>query len=161
AGDHRRPRGTGKPDPARIVGTESDAAMTWPTVALGEVATVDRHGADPSEVPAETPYLGLDNVERGGKIAGWQTVAEAGVTSSKFTFDTGHVLFGKLRPNLGKIACPEFAGVCSTDILPIRPGPRLDRGYLCHFLSQPAMVDLGASRATGANLPRLSPNVLA
>src|SRR5690606_28900738 len=48
------------------------------------------------------------------------------------------------------------SGVCSTDILPILPGPDLDRGYLFHYLSQPTVIALAASQATGANLPRLS-----
>jgi type I restriction enzyme S subunit len=44
--------------------------------------------------------------------------------------------------------------------LPIRPGPHLDRDYLAHYLSQPAMIDFAASRTSGANLPRISPTVL-
>lgn len=51
--------------------------------------------------------------------------------------------------------------MCSTDILPIRPGKDLDRNYLAHYLAQPSMVDFAASRTSGANLPRLSPTVLA
>ena len=135
--------------------------MIWPTAKLGQVATIERRGVGPADIPVGTRYLGLENIERGGRITGWQIVGDTAIASTKFRFDTGHVLFGKLRPNLGKIAIPQFAGVCSTDILPIRPGPKLDRGYLCHFLAQPAMVAFAASRATGANLPRLSPTVLA
>lgn len=71
------------------------------------------------------------------------------------------MLYGKLRPYLSKIARPNFAGVCSTDILPIRPGPSLDRDFLHHYLRLPNMVELANSRAAGANLPRLSPGVLA
>src|SRR5205823_10168736 len=46
------------------------------------------------------------------------------------------------------------------DILPILPGKSLDRDFLCHFLRQPRMVELATAKATGANLPRLSPKVL-
>jgi type I restriction enzyme S subunit len=102
----------------------------------------------------------LEHIERGGRIVGWQTVGEANPTSTKFLFGADHILFGKLRPNLGKVARPDFDGICSTDILPIRPGDRLDRGYLHSYLAQPQMVEFAASRATGANLPRLSPRVL-
>nr|WP_277355427.1 restriction endonuclease subunit S [Curtobacterium pusillum] len=69
-------------------------------------------------------------------------------------------MYSKLRPNLGKISRPTFSGVCSTDILPILPGPRLDRDYLAHFLAQTRMIEFAASRAAGANLPRLSPTAL-
>lgn len=130
-------------------------------VPLQEVATIDREGIDPASAAPDTVYLGLEHIERGGRIIGHDTVAGAKLASTKFVFTAHHVLFGKLRPNLGKVCRPEFSGVCSTDILPIRPGPNLDRNYLAHFLSQPAMVRLAASQATGVNLPRLSPAQLA
>lgn len=131
------------------------------TVELGSVATIERKGVDPRAVAPETLYIGLEHIERGGRIIGHDTVAGAELASTKFRFSPKHVLFGKLRPNLGKVSRPSFAGVCSTDILPIRPGKDLDRDYLAHYLAQPSMVDFAASRASGANLPRLSPTVLA
>ncbi len=131
------------------------------TVELGSVATIERKGVDPRAVDPETLYIGLEHIERGGRIIGHDTVAGAELASTKFQFSPEHVLFGKLRPNLGKVSRPQFAGVCSTDILPIRPGKDLDRNYLAHYLAQPSMVDFAASRTSGANLPRLSPTVLA
>lgn len=131
------------------------------SVALGSVATIERKGVDPYSVAPDTLYLGLEHIERGGRIIGHDTVAGAQLASTKFQFSAEHVLFGKLRPNLGKVSRPNFAGVCSTDILPIRPGKDLDRNYLAHYLAQPSMVDFAASRTSGANLPRLSPTVLA
>ncbi|MDQ2917802.1 MAG: restriction endonuclease subunit S, partial [Pseudomonadota bacterium] len=78
-----------------------------------------------------------------------------------FAFTSKHLLYGKLRPYLAKIARPTFAGICSTDILPVLPGPRLDRGYLAWYLLTPHMVAFANSRATGVNLPRMSPRTLA
>lgn len=131
------------------------------TVELGSVASIQRKGVDPRTVAPETLYIGLEHIERGGRIIGHDTVAGAELASTKFQFSPEHVLFGKLRPNLGKVSRPQFSGVCSTDILPIRPGRDLDRNYLAHYLAQPSMVDFAASRTSGANLPRLSPTVLA
>lgn len=130
-------------------------------VPLGEVATIERRGVDPASLEPATLYLGLEHIERGGRIIGHSTISDAELASTKFTFTSDHVLFGKLRPNLGKVCRPEFAGICSTDILPIKPSSNLDRNYLAHFLSQPSMVEFAASHATGANLPRLSPTQLA
>ena len=131
------------------------------TIELGSVATIERKGVDPGSVAPDTLYLGLEHIERGGRIIGHDTVGGAKLASTKFQFGPEHVLFGKLRPNLGKVSRPDFAGVCSTDILPIRPGTDLDRNFLAHYLAQPSMVDFAASRTSGANLPRLSPAVLA
>ncbi|WP_246099858.1 restriction endonuclease subunit S [Tessaracoccus rhinocerotis] len=130
-------------------------------VPLGEVATIERTGVDPTVLDRDTPYLGLEHIESGGPIREYSSIGRAELTSTKFRFNERQVLFGKLRPNLGKIARPDRAGVCSTDILPITPSKHLDRGYLAHYLSQPPMVAFAASRTSGANLPRLSPRVLA
>lgn len=134
--------------------------MSWPRVPLGEVATLEREGIVPSSLSADTPYLGLEHIDGDGTLHTSATVGSAEVKSTKFRFCAEHVLFGKLRPYLRKIARPDFEGVCSTDILPIRPGKRLDRAFLFHFLRSPEMVSLATSRCSGANLPRLSPSQL-
>lgn len=133
----------------------------WKTVALDEIATIERDAIQPGAISQGTAYLGLEHIESGGKILGAKPVDEGELASSKFKFTERHLLYGKLRPYLAKIACPDFTGICSTDILPILPGPHLERRFLCYFLRQPSMVDYANSRATGANLPRLSPSALA
>jgi type I restriction enzyme S subunit len=133
----------------------------WKTVALDEIATIERDAIQPGAISQGTAYLGLEHIESGGKILGAKPVDEGELASSKFKFTERHLLYGKLRPYLAKIACPDFTGICSTDILPILPGPHLERRFLCHFLRQPSMVDYANSRAAGANLPRLSPSALA
>src|SRR5690606_4459945 len=152
-------RGRHPPGPRRSRG---DAVTTaWPEVALDAVATIERSAVAPDAIEPGTIYVGLENITSDGGFQNQAPVARGDQASQKFTFGPGHVLYGKLRPYLSKIAAPAFAGVCSTDILPIRPGPELDKRYLLHFLRQPAQVAKAASLATGANLPRLSPKVLA
>lgn len=129
-------------------------------VALKNLAEIERNGVAPEQIGGGTRYLGLEHIESGGRILGSETVETGDLASAKFRFTPDHLLFGKLRPYLAKIALPDFAGICSTDILPVRPGPELDRRYLAFFLRQPSIVDLASSRATGANLPRLSPKAL-
>lgn len=133
----------------------------WTTVALEEVATIERSVIQPADIVEGTAYLGLEHIESGGKILGAKPVDEGELASSKFVFSEKHVLYGKLRPYLKKISCPNFSGICSTDILPILPGPKLDRRFLCYFLRQPSMVEYANSRAVGINLPRLAPSILA
>ncbi|HJP92389.1 MAG TPA: restriction endonuclease subunit S [Pyrinomonadaceae bacterium] len=132
----------------------------WKTVELREVATIERSVIQPTDIVSGTRYLGLEHIESGGRILGATPVGEGELASSKFNFNEKHVLYGKLRPYLTKISCPNFAGICSTDILPILPGPKLDRRFLCYFLRQPLMVNYANSRAVGINLPRLAPSIL-
>jgi type I restriction enzyme S subunit len=125
------------------------------------VAEIERDIVDPSEIETGTLYVGLENIQSGGDFIDVRRIDAGELASSKFAFSPRHLLYGKLRPYLAKIARPQFDGICSTDILPIMPGPQLDRDYLAHFLLTPAMVALANSRAAGANLPRLSPTALA
>jgi type I restriction enzyme S subunit len=133
----------------------------WTYVALGEVATITRRIVAAEDIADGTTYVGLEHMKSGGVLRGVGPVRNGELASAKFAFDRSHVLYGKLRPNLGKIARPDFEGVCSTDILPISPDPKLDRAYLAHFLARPETIALATRRASGANLPRLSPRALA
>lgn len=135
--------------------------MSWQSVKLESVAQLDRDSVHPNDADANTPYIGLEHIGSDGQLDSIETVSSAELKSNKFRFSTEHVLFGKLRPYLCKIARPDFSGVCSTDIIPLRPSTKLDRNYLYHFLRTPAMVDFATSRCSGANLPRLSPKQLA
>ena len=132
----------------------------WPQKSLGEVAVIERDSIQPGEIKTGTSYLGLEHIESGGKILSVPEVSNGDLASSKFRFTSEHILYGKLRPYLAKIACPDFDGICSTDILPILPNDFMDKRYICYFLRQHDIVVLANSRSSGANLPRLSPTSL-
>lgn len=132
----------------------------WRWVKLGEVAEILRTGVKPEDMSGDEPYLGLDCIAPGGEIARWTTIGDENVTSNKFAFSRQHVLMGKLRPYLGKIALPEKGGLCSTDIIPIAPNEDLDRRFLGHWLRTDVMVEEANKVATGANLPRISPKTI-
>lgn len=134
--------------------------MTAATASLGDVAVIERSSVKPEEIQDGETYVGLENITASGEFLNVSRVSAGELKSNKFAFDEDHVLYGKLRPYLSKIAAPSFAGVCSTDILPIRPGPKVDRRYLLHFLRTPPMVAHASKLAVGINLPRLSPKAL-
>ena len=135
--------------------------MSWPEVELNEVATLDRTTVKPEDIISGTNYIGLEHIESGGKLLGHQEVEAGELSSGKFKFSPEHILYGKLRPYLGKITTADFNGICSTDIIPVLPTNKIDRQYLLHFLKQPHMIEFANSRSSGANLPRLSPKELA
>ena len=127
---------------------------------LGEVASLERKSLSPEEIETGTSYLGLEHIECGGRILGYQRVGAGELQSNKFIFDPGTLLYGKLRPYLAKICIPDREGCCSTDILPIRPSQKLNISYLKHVLLSKPYVDKANSLCSGANLPRISPSSL-
>lgn len=133
----------------------------WSESKLGKLAKIERITVPPEKIQAGTTYVGLENIDSQGQFNEVRSVESGEIASSKFAFNERHLLYGKLRPYLKKIARPDFSGVCSTDILPIFPGANLDRGFLYYYLRQPHYIELATARSTGANLPRLSPKELA
>lgn len=133
----------------------------WGHAALAEVATIERRALSPSEIRDGTLYVGLEHMDSSGGFLDVAPVQAGDLASTKFQFTPGHILYGKLRPYLAKIARPTFSGVCSTDILPIAPGPSINKDFLYYYLRQPQMIDLATAQCSGANLPRLSPRHLA
>jgi type I restriction enzyme, S subunit len=133
----------------------------WPIVQLDSVADIERESVQAGKISSGSTYVGLENITSDGEFLKVTEVEAGELGSSKFLFSKDHVLYGKLRPYLRKIARPSFSGICSTDIVPIRPGPGLDKGYLFHYLRTPTMVDKATTMSVGVNLPRLSPSTLA
>lgn len=133
---------------------------TLPLERLGNHALVDRDIVEAATIRDGTSYVGLEYIDGESAQITPKTVLSGELASSKHRFTPSHILYGKLRPYLKKIACPSFAGICSTDIIPILPGPTADRNYLCHLLRHPHFVNLATLRSQGANLPRLSPRQL-
>ncbi|MDZ4110427.1 MAG: restriction endonuclease subunit S [Brevundimonas sp.] len=134
--------------------------MSVPHARLSSVASIVREGVDPRRVANGTRYVGLEHISSDGDFSGAANIEATELASTKFAFGDRHILFGKLRPYLRKVLRPTFAGICSTDIIPIAPGPDLDRDYLFHFLRTDQVIERATSMASGANLPRISPKHL-
>jgi type I restriction enzyme S subunit len=133
----------------------------WTGARLDDLAVIERDGVAPEQIPSGVLYVGLEHIEGSGEFQGVRPVENGDLASTKFRFTPEHILYGKLRPYLRKIARPSFEGVCSTDILPIRPKRGVCRDYLFHYLRHPRVVEEATARCEGANLPRLSPHQLA
>lgn len=129
--------------------------MSSRRVPLGTVCSQDRTSVRPGHSD-ELPYLGLEGIESGtgrfveGNLSKTPEVPQA----NSFRFDERHVLYGKLRPYLNKVALPTEPGKCSTEIIPLLPSTQCDRQYLSYFLRAPSTVQQISERSAGARMPR-------
>ena len=107
----------------------------WRRVRLGEVCCADRVIIDPTSPDANNlPFLGLEHIEsETGIILLDPEDLPHTALSTTFLFDTRHVLYGKLRPYLNKVAIPNFSGKCSTELCPFIN--KRERYYLAWFTS--------------------------
>lgn len=143
----------------KMFGDPKANPMKWKKVSLQELAVIERETVLPENIMQGTKDVGLEHIEKdSGEILGFLEAKPGDVKSNKFAFTSNHLLYGKLRPYLNKVAMPEFAGVCSTDILPILPREgKATREYVAYLLKHPYFVAYATEKSTGANLPRISP----
>lgn len=129
-------------------------------VRLRDIAIEDRQIILPeSNEAVSRPYLGLEQIEaHTGRILKYETSSVEG-KSTTFAFDTAHVLYGKLRPYLNKVAVPERSGRCSTEIIPLLPRG-VDRELLAFLLRTERVVSAAMSEKTGSRMPRTDMDVL-
>jgi len=132
----------------------------WPVKTLGEVVRFDSETARPEDLSSKDVYVGLENIASDGTLIGLGNVSAETLKSNKARFTDKHILFGKLRPYLVKVVRPDFPGVCSTDILPLKPTAELSRDFLYWYMRNPAVIKGATDASTGTTLPRVSPTTL-
>lgn len=136
--------------------------MTHTLVPLGELCDVDRRLVRPSDPDAaRLPFVGVEHVAAGSGDIDLDSGSRVGSQkSAAFHFDPRHVLYGKLRPYLNKVATPAFAGRCSTELVPLLPREGIDRSFLAHLLRRRKSVDFVMASVTGARMPRTDMKLL-
>ena len=99
------------------------------------------------------PYIGLEHVESGtGRlIEAVEGEATADGLSTRFRPDD--VLFGKLRPYLAKVHRARQHGLCSGELLVLRP-ILLDSRYLNYFLLMNEFIGAVDGSTYGSKMPR-------
>lgn len=116
-------------------------------------------------IPAKRTYgqsdtvwvLGLDRVEAdSGKVSVKEYKKKADAGPSVHPFDTGNVLYSKLRPYLNKVVLPDESGLATTELVTLRPDPDLlDRNFLASYLRSPKFVAWATKETGGAKMPRV------
>ncbi|MCX7819354.1 MAG: restriction endonuclease subunit S [Kiritimatiellae bacterium] len=142
--------------PARLVDSPlGPIPQGWGVGRLGEIAENPRRGVQPEEIPQGTPYIALEHMPRRSiALSGWGIGDE--LESSKFEFKAGEILFGKLRPYFHKVGVAPVDGVCSTDIVVVKPRRQTWFGFVLGHVSSTEFVEYANARATGTKMPRTS-----
>ena len=130
----------------------------WPVVSFDEIAIIDGNMTTDYEKYANYPHIGIDSIEKEtGALKGYRTVAEDGVISGKYVFTPKHIIYSKIRPNLNKVALPDFEGVCSADAYPILPiEGKCNRVFLAYDMRSQFFLDYILQFCNRTNLPKVN-----
>ena len=132
--------------------------MEWPVVPFTEFAKIDGNMTMDYEKYADYPHIGIDSIEKGtGALKGYRTVREDGVISGKYIFTPQHIIYSKIRPNLNKVALPDFEGLCSADAYPILPNhDNCNRVFLAIALRSEFFLEYILQFSSRTNLPKVN-----
>jgi len=132
----------------------------WRAGKLGEVAENPRRSIQPEAIESSMAYIGLEHMPRRCiALSEWESDTELG--SNKLEFKRGEILFGKLRPYFHKVGVAPLDGVCSTDILVVRPKTPNWFGFVLGHVSSVELVNHTNAASTGTKMPRTNWNDIA
>lgn len=132
--------------------------MNWPIVGFDDIALIDGNMTTDYEKYANYPHIGIDSIEKDtGLLKGYRTVSEDGVISGKYVFTPKHIIYSKIRPNLNKVALPDFKGLCSADAYPILPVEgKCNRVFLAYNMRSAFFLDYILQFCNRTNLPKVN-----
>ncbi len=131
-----------------------EAPAGWRVGRISDLVAESAVRVDPQALAdPDTPYVGLEDIGQGtGTIVSFGRASSA--TSQKSAFAPGDILFGKLRPNLKKVAHPDLHGICSTDIVVFRAKTDADPDFAFRVLSSDPVIEHAVAQSAGTKMPR-------
>ena len=132
----------------------------WPIASFNDCATIDTNMIHEFDGYEEYPHIGIDSIEKDtGRLVGYRTIAEDGVISGKYLFSPRHIIYSKIRPNLNKVALPDFDGLCSADAYPILVKEDVcTREFFGYTLRSSYFLDYILAFSNRTNLPKVNKN---
>lgn len=105
------------------------------------------------------PASGFENVESwtGRLLLENQPESVDSVVSS---FQAGDVLLESSAPISQRLLAPDFDGVCTSEIIPLRPAAECMQSYVLYSLLNPSYIYWLDSMTYGTKMPRVSPELI-
>ena len=136
-----------------------EAKDDWEDGCLGDIVTNVKDTVSASNINEDWIYIGLEHISR-RNIALTQYGYGRDVSSNKFFFKQNDILFGKLRPYFHKVCFSAIEGICSTDILVLRPKKSDFFAFSLFAFYQDDVVEFANLGSGGTRMPRTDWNML-
>lgn len=134
----------------------------WEVKTLDEVCSAKNGLVDPKEEPYASMYhVGPANIlSDTGELINLKLAKDENLISGKYLFNTGMILYSKIRPNLNKVTKATFEGICSADMYPLIPKDNIVSEYLLFILKTKKFLDYAISNSGRANIPKINREAL-
>ena len=134
-----------------------DIPDSWEWARLGMISTYSHTKQKINAKNADPQMWGLDleDIEKGGRLLERKTVGERKAVGDKTFFDSGDILYSKLRPYLLKILVAPDCGICTPEIVPFKVFGKINPEYIVAFLKSPYLDVVINSVTYGVKMPRV------
>lgn len=139
--------------------SSNGAAKKWKVTKLSKCFEIVSGQVDPKEEPYRSmPLVAPNHIEQNtGRLICIETAREQNAISGKYLFQSGDVVYSKIRPNLRKAFIAEFDGLCSADMYALRPLPdRIMTRFLLSILLGEHFTSFALTRCVRTGIPKLN-----
>ena len=112
--------------------------------------------------PKISPYCDMilvapDHIEsESGRILKKETAKCQNATSGKYVFYKNDIVYSKIRPNLKKVYCAKFDGICSADMYPLRSRKGFYHDFLFYILLGSNFSRFARSLSARSGIPKIN-----
>jgi type I restriction enzyme M protein len=128
------------------------------SLKVGQTLEQSKVSVHPNELETKiVNYIGLENISKNtGALEGDISSNISDISSNKYKFDEGDILYGRLRPNLNKVWLSSISGICSTDIFVLKCNSEiLNKSFAKYLFLSAQFNEKVCEGISGAQLPRV------
>lgn len=117
--------------------------------------------------PKVEPYRSMvlvapDHIESStGRLLAKKTALDQRAISGKYVFESGDIVYSKIRPYLRKAICANFAGLCSADMYPLKPADDVSSGFMLAIVLGYRFSKYAESVSVRSGMPKINRTELA
>ncbi len=130
----------------------------WEEKKFNSCVEIANGHVDPKKEPySNMKHIGLGNIQKmTGRLLYVKLTKDEDLTSGKYYFDKDTVLYGKIRPELGKVFYANFEGICSADIYPLKNLDSITSKYLKYSLMENRFYQFAVSVSMRTGMPKIN-----
>lgn len=129
------------------------------SIQIDDLCKERRVRVSPDEFDEENIYVGFEHLTS-KNYWGVNHSNLDGVVSQKFRFEPDNILYGKIRPYLRKAALTDCNGICSSDLVVLKPKNNKVGIILAALFCSKAFAQIAMHSAKGTKMPRADWNIL-
>ncbi len=135
----------------------------WKVDSLVSRVSLPQGQVDPREQPYTNWILvAPDHIDSGtGRLIATRSASEQNAISGKYVFESGDVVYSKIRPYLRKAILATFRGLCSADMYPLKPAAGVNSRFLLAVVLGEAFSRFASAVSMRSGFPKINREELA